>query len=70
MENNPLLIALKEDKLSEYFNSAWSVQQCKNDIIDLLDRQRQKCAEEAELKLHGIAGNYIDKESITNAKLI
>ena len=73
MENNPLLEALKVNKEKSYPLNSYLLENTNDDILahilDLLDRQRQKCAEEAELKLHGIAGNYIDKESITEAKL-
>lgn len=81
MENNQLLEALKEDiatdgksiKLDLYLSRSNAVL-FKKHILDLLEKQREKCADEAiateEPDYRGGTWVLVDKESITNAKLI
>jgi hypothetical protein len=70
----PVLEALKEaengnfDKLTVHIETQ-EIWQIFKDIEDLLERQREKCADEAKLNSHTIAGSYINKKSILNAKL-
>lgn len=74
MENNPLLEVLNTsnnevyDVTDKYLRTV-DIEDFKAHILDLLDRQRQKCAEEATMVFID-RDNDINEQSITNAKLI
>ncbi len=74
MENNPLLEALKEYRngydtpFNDYLQNTDNKELYAH-ILDLLERQRKKCADEAMMVFMD-RGNDIDELSITNAKLI
>lgn len=71
MENNPLLENLKEADIQclvRYLENTTATD-IKAHILDLLEKQRQKCADEAMMVFMD-RGNDIDELSITNAKLI
>lgn len=75
MENNPLLEVLNTPKnrvydVTDNYLRHVSVEDFKAHILDLLEKQRQKCYDYCRLGEEGVCDEDELKDSILNAKLI